>query len=61
MNPNACIFLNLLKGLKMNQGICLECKEWTDPEESCCGAGVVVEGSIIFESEEENEINNEKK
>lgn len=29
------------------EGICMICREWTDARESCCGAAVWVEGSVI--------------
>lgn len=34
------------------EGICTECKEWTDEDYSCCGAPVSVEGSIEPDSED---------
>lgn len=35
----------------MTEGICIECKEWTSLEESCCGSGVVIEGSVCYPDE----------
>lgn len=29
------------------EGICTECKEWTDVTDSCCGALVYVDGGLI--------------
>lgn len=28
-------------------GICPECKEWTEVQDSCCGHGAIVEGDLI--------------
>ena len=46
--------------MKNTEGICTKCKEWTDAKDSCCGAAVWVDGSMIHpdsfqEKEEENE------
>ena len=32
-------------------GICSKCKEWTDPEDSCCGVMVWVEGGQYNEDD----------
>jgi hypothetical protein len=34
-------------------GMCMDCKEWTDVDDSCCGAGVLFEGSVEFPEDEE--------
>ncbi len=34
-------------------GICPDCKEWTNLSQTCCGAGVYAEGSFHSEPEEE--------
>lgn len=36
------------------EGICIECKEWTTLKDSCCGAGVLIEGSIEHEEPSED-------
>lgn len=35
-------------------GICSDCKEWTTVRESCCGAGVYVEGTLCTELDSEH-------
>ena len=33
------------------EGICPQCGEWTEAQESCCGRGAIVEGSLLGEDE----------
>lgn len=33
------------------EGQCPRCGEWTEAQESCCGRGAIVEGSLMGEDE----------
>jgi hypothetical protein len=38
-----------------SEGICTACREWTTIGDSCCGAGVWVEGSVYTADDLEDE------